>query len=60
MDDLERFITEKKKEGTFDSYYVIKELIPLPNNCVLKKSEKNLLYKLLDDAGTKKTDFDII
>ena len=57
LDDLEKFVTEKRNGKPFDSFFIIKELIALPTSCVLKKSEKNLLKKMIDDCRTKSADF---
>lgn len=54
MDELEKFITEKRDGTTFDSYCIIKELITIPNSRILKQTNHDLLEKMIDKTKTKK------
>ena len=53
IEGLERFSNEKKKNCEYFNNCVIKEIIPLPLNCILKTSYKDLYNKLIDSCGTK-------
>jgi len=59
MEELEKFINEKKKIKHFNDYYSIKEVIALPLNCVLKNSNVDLYNKMIDLCGTKHAEVDI-
>lgn len=59
MEELERFSNEKKKNHKYSNYCIIKEIIPLPLNCILKMSSIGLYNKMIDLCGIKHAEIDI-
>jgi len=55
MEELEKLMRENGKKGD----YIINEIIPLPLNCILKKSFIGLYNKMIDLCGTKHAEVDI-
>jgi len=59
MEELERFSNEKKKNRKYYNHCIIKEIIPLPLNCILKSSYINLYNKMIDLCGIKHAEINI-
>jgi Lrp/AsnC family transcriptional regulator, leucine-responsive regulatory protein len=59
MEELEKFINEKKKIKGFNDYCNVEEIIVLPSMGILKHSNQELYNKLIDSCGTKNAEFEI-
>jgi DNA-binding Lrp family transcriptional regulator len=59
MEDLEKFINEKKKIKGFNDYCSTERVYALPLKGVLKNSYKDIYNSLIDSCGTKNTEADI-
>jgi DNA-binding Lrp family transcriptional regulator len=59
IEEVERFINEKKKIKGFNDYCSVQEVFALPLNGVFKNSYKDIYNLLIDSSGTKNTELDI-
>jgi Lrp/AsnC family leucine-responsive transcriptional regulator len=53
MEELERFVNQKKTDHKFNECCIIKEVVSLPLNCVLKNSAIGIHSKMIDICGIR-------
>jgi DNA-binding Lrp family transcriptional regulator len=58
IEEMDKFINEKKKIKGFNDYCCIRKMYVLPLNGVLKNSYKDLYNALIDSCGIKNTEED--
>ncbi|MFA5723527.1 MAG: Lrp/AsnC family transcriptional regulator [Candidatus Pacearchaeota archaeon] len=59
INDLNRFVEEKRKTNPIQDGFCVKEIIILPIDYVLKHSSEDLYNGIIDVCGTKHTNMDL-